>query len=389
MNDTERIAVAHHDLMAKGGAEGVAMNVLESLHDRYDVTILTLTNPDIAALNDYYNTDVDEGAIRVEQAGPLFPVLYDRSSGFHLLKNAVLSRLVKRRSDRFDLVVSTYNEITVQTPSLQYIHMPQFRRWLSDDADERGPLFGVYDRLCRMIEGFETAAIRSSHLVANSAWTASVTENAYGVRPAVVHPPVDTTGFADTPWSEREPGFVTIGRLTPYKNVLRTIEIIERLRDRGHGVHLHVVGPTLDTGYAEQVEAAAAASDFVHLEGEVSRTELVELVSSHRYGIHGTDHEHFGMVVAELAAGGTIPFVPDGGGQREIVHEREELLYGTAEEAVERIDRVLSNPDLQCDLQGELNDIEGRFGRERFKRTICEMVKEILNESQPAARVSP
>jgi glycosyltransferase involved in cell wall biosynthesis len=381
MSDTKRIAVAHHNLMAKGGAEGVAMNVLESLQNRYDVTLLTLTNPNIETLNKYYNTDVDERVIRIEQVGPFFPVLYDHSSSFHLFKNAVLSRLVKRRSDHFDLVVSTYNEITIRTPSLQYIHMPQFRRWLSNNTSERGPFFGIYDGICRAIERFEIETIRSSHLVANSAWTASVTEDAYGVQPAVVHPPVDTTGFVDTPWSERESGFVTIGRLTPYKNVLRTIKIIERLRARDHGVHLHVVGPTLDTGYAERVEAAAATNDFVHLEGEVSRTELVELISSHRYGIHGTDHEHFGMVVAELAAGGTIPFVPDGGGQREIVCEHEELLYKSAEEAVERIDRVLSDPYLQHNLRNELDDIEERFGRERFKRTICEIIERILNES--------
>jgi glycosyltransferase involved in cell wall biosynthesis len=386
MSDAERIAVVHHNLMAKGGAEGVAMNVLETLQNDYDITLLTLTSPDITALNEYYNTNVDESAISITKVGPLFPMLYNRSDRLHLFKNAVLSRLVKWKSDRFDLVVSTYNEITVRTRSLQYIHMPQFHRWLSNDTDERSPLFAVYDSLCEAIEGFETEAIRSSHLVANSEWTAGVTEDAYGVKPAVLHPPVDTTGFVDTPWAERESGFVTIGRLTPYKNVLRTIDIIDRLRDRDHDVHLHVVGPTLDTGYAERVEAAAKTSDFIHLEGEVSRAELVELISSHRYGIHGTDHEHFGMVVAELAAGGTIPFVPDGGGQREIVHEREELLYETVEEAVERIDRVLSNPNLRHDLRAELDDIEERFGRERFRRNICAMVNHLLNEPESTAR---
>jgi glycosyltransferase involved in cell wall biosynthesis len=386
MSDTERIAVVHHNLMAKGGAESVAMNILETLQNNYDITLLTLTTPDITALNEYYNTNVDERAISIEQVGPLFPMLYDHSDRLHLFKNAVLSRLVKRKSDRFDLVVSTYNEITIQTRSLQYIHMPQFHRWLSNDTNERSILFTVYDNLCKVIEGFETEAIRSSHFAANSAWTASVMEDAYGVKPAVLYPPVDTTGFVDTSWTERESGFVTIGRLTPYKNVLRTIEIIDRLRDRGHGVHLHVVGPTLDTDYAERVEAVANTTDFVHLEGEINRSELVELISSHRYGIHGTDHEHFGMVVAELAAGGAIPFVPNGGGQREIVREREELLYETVEEAVESIDNVLLNTDLRRDLRAELDNIEDRFGRKQFRRNICEMVNDILNEPESTTR---
>ncbi|ELY84389.1 group 1 glycosyl transferase [Natrinema gari JCM 14663] len=90
------------------------------------------------------------------------------------------------------------------------------------------------------------------------------------------------------------------------------------------------------------------------------------------------DHEHFGMAVGELAAGGTIPFVPNGGGQREIVHEREELLYESADEAVEKIDHVLSDPELRRELRDQLGDIEERFGRKRFKRTIRETVEQTL-----------
>ena len=383
MGDGKQVAVAHHNLMAKGGAEGVAMNVLESLQHQYDITLFTLVYPDIHELNKYFNTNVDEEAVKITHFGSIFSVLYDRSDRFHLFKCAVLSRMVKQNSDYFDLVVSTYNEMTVHTPSIQYIHMPQYRRWLPNSTAKDGLLPSIYDKLCRTIEGFEANTIRTSTLVANSMWTANVTEEAYDVQPTVLYPPVDTTGFVDTPWSKRESGFVTIGRLTPYKNVLRTIEIIERLNDRGHDVHLHIVGPALDTDYTERVRAAATTSDFVHLEEEVTRAELVALISTHKYGIHGTDEEHFGMVVAELAAGGTIPFIPNGGGQCEIVRGREELLYQTVEEAVEKLSRVLSDPDLQLDLRDELDDIEERFGRDRFRRNMREIVDKTLNEPEP------
>ncbi len=387
MNEKKRIAVAHHNLMEKGGAEGVGMNVLEALQDSYDVTLLTLTHPDIAELNSYYNTAVDERKIDVQQLGWMIPALYERTNRFHLLKNALVSRLMARQSGKFDVVFCTYNELSLPSQSLQYIHMPQFRRWTNEN--DNGPFSGIYDEVCKVIEGFDVELIGTNRLLANSEWTAGVTEETYGTRPEVVYPPVDTTEFVNTPWTERENGFVTIGRLMPYKKAHRTIEIVERLHDRGHDVHLHIIGPTLDTGYAKRVEAAAATHDFIQLEGEVSRDELVKLISTHRYGIHGTDHEHFGMAVAELAAGGTIPFVPNGGGQREIVHEREELLYETTDEAVEKIDRVLSNSELRTELRGELDDIEERFGRQRFKRTIREVVKNTLNEPESATRTAP
>jgi len=387
MTKRERIAVAHHNMMEKGGAEGVGMNVLEALQDRYDVSLLTLTHPDIADLNSYYNTAVDENAIDVHQIGWMVSRMYERTNRFHLLKNALVSRLMTRHADGFDLIFCTYNELSLPGHSLQYVHMPQFRRWTNDL--NRGLFAGLYDEMCKTVEGFDTRMICTNRLLANSAWTANVTEETYGTRPEVVYPPVATEGFIDTPWTEREDGFVAVGRIGPKKNVLRTIEIIASLHDRGHDVHLHIVGPPHGAAYMMAVEEAAEQHEFVHLEGVMERQALVELICKHKYGIHGKDHEHFGMAVAELAAGGTIPFVPKGGGQREIVREREELLYETVDEAVEKIDRTLSDPELQTELAGQMNDIEERFGRKRFKRTIRKTVEDVLNEPQSAARTTP
>ncbi|MBP1987797.1 glycosyltransferase family 4 protein [Halolamina salifodinae] len=377
MSETKRVAVAHHNLMEKGGGEAVAMNVLEALQDHYAVTLLTLTEPDLPELNSYYNTNVNKEAIEINRLSALFERIYDHSKRFHLFKNAVLSRLVQREQYRFDLVFNTYNEFSLGDCSLQYIHMPQFRRWLTEN-EKSGPLFGIYDKLCMSIENFDPARIQSSELLANSEWTAEVVAESYHTTPRVIYPPIDTAEFSGTVAEQRESGFVTIGRLMPHKNVLRTIRIIDQLHDRGHDVHVHVIGPTINSDYAKRIEAVADSREFVHLEGEVSRNRLVDLISTHKYGIHGMDHEHFGMAVAELAAGGTIPFVPNGGGQREIVHKREELLYESVEEAVEKIDRVLSDPELRRELRAQLGDIEERFGRERFKTTIRETVEQAL-----------
>ncbi|MFC6963710.1 glycosyltransferase family 4 protein [Halocatena marina] len=380
MNDTNTIAIAHHNLMEMGGAEGVGMNVIEALQDQYDVTLLTLTHPDFTKLNSYYNTEVDEHAIEVQQIGLVTPTLYEQTKSLHLLKNAFVSRLMASRADQFDMVFCTYNELSLAGRSLQYIHMPQFRRWTNGGADST--LLSVYDELCKGIEGFDTEQISTNHLLANSEWTADVTEQTYGVRPQVVYPPVDTDGFVDTPWDEREDGFVSVGRIGPKKNVLRTIKIVAALHDRGHDVHLHIVGPPHGEEYIESVEAAADQHEFVHLEGILSRKELVDLICTHKYGIHGKNHEHFGMAVAELAAAGTIPFVPDGGGQREIVNERAELLYEAKNDAVEKIDHVLSTPELQSELTSTTENVKERFGRRRFQRIICDIVEDQFNESE-------
>ncbi|MFC4449634.1 glycosyltransferase family 4 protein [Halorussus aquaticus] len=374
-----RIAVAHTDLMAKGGGEGVCMNVLEALQDDHDLTLLTLTDPDLQELNDYFQTEVRDVRVRTPAYVEAFLDWLDNPR--YNLRNALLNRFVARERDRFDLAVGTDNELSVAEPLVQYVHTPRFARLVvSKRVGEDAFADHAYDRFSWRVGGFDPERIRSSRVLSNSEWMADVVQDAYGARPEVVHPPVDTRGFAergDRPWSEREPGFVTIGRLARYKNVLDNVEIIDRVRERGHDVHLHLVGPGYDDEYAREVKRAASERDYVSVEGECSREELVEIVCRHRYGLHGKRHEHFGMAVAELVAGGTVPFVPDNGGQREIVGS-DRLTYDTVPEAVERIDRVLSDPETANDLRRDAAEIEREYGRERFQREIRRVVAEAL-----------
>ena len=142
------------------------------------------------------------------------------------------------------------------------------------------------------------------------------------------------------PWNEREEGFVTLGRVERSKRIAELIRIVDGVREHGYDVHFHVVGPTVDGEYRAELDDMVADRPYVTLEGELPREELVELVCTHRYGLHGKQFEHFGMAVAELAVGGAIPFVPVSGGQRAVVRKREELLYESVDDAVETIDQL-------------------------------------------------
>ncbi|WP_135825113.1 glycosyltransferase family 4 protein [Halorussus ruber] len=379
--------------MSKGGGEAVAMNVLEALQSDHDVTVLTLTNPDLDELNEYFDTSVDTEALTVEQAGYLAPWMNEQFGlKYYVLQNALLGRYARRQSDEFDLLVSTINELGLESDSVQYIHFP-FDWTVS--CDEREHIFhptveedSLYERLATRVAGVEREDIRHNALLANSAWTADVVEDAYGTRPEVLHPPIDTREFEDLSWDEREEGIVTVGRIERSKRIKELIRITEGVRERGHDTHLHVIGPTVDDEYREEVQALAEGREYVELEGEIPRDELVERICTHRYGIHGKEYEHFGMAVAELAAGGAIPFVPDNGGQHAIVNDREELLYESVEDAEEKISSVMADPDLQRKLREPMGPepIRRRFGRQRFQREIRQIVAEALN--RPSAGVS-
>lgn len=377
--------------MKRGGAEGVCVNVIEALRNDHEVTLITARNPDVAELERFYDAHLSGVTIRrrpvVEAATSTVGRVTESLGGFELyvLSEVLLFRHAQSIEDEFDLMVSTHDECRFDGPSVQYLHLPRYGLLhegsggaLPDRDDADSLLRSIYYRTCLAIGRFERDAIASSTLVTNSRWTAELVEQVYDVEPKIVLPPVDTEQFEDVPWEQREDGFVTINRLIPDKNVLENIEIVKRLVDRGHDVHLHVIGPRGDPGYYEEILAAADEHEFVHFEGAPDRETLTTLVANHKYGLHGKHSEHFGMVVAEMAVGGAIPFVPNSGGQREIVDGRSEQLYETVDEAVEKIDRVLSNRDLRQDLRADRGDVHERLGRDRFKDEIRDVVETAL-----------
>ncbi|WP_101296770.1 glycosyltransferase family 4 protein [Halegenticoccus soli] len=369
------IAVVHPNLAIRGGAESVCMHALEALQSEHELTLFALDRPDLDALNEYFRTDVTD--VRIELAGALGPRVRE-AAGHRLLKlqAALLGRYVRRREDEFDLVLSTKNEFAFETPSVQYVHSPQFAA-ADPGIDKVDPAHRAYDAACRTLAGIDVSSVRSAVLLANSEWTADVVEDVYGATAEVVYPPVNTSQFPSRPWEDREPGFLTIGRIGPSKRVLRNVEIIATLRERGHDVHLHVVGPTTDGEYCDQVRERADELGFVRVEGAVEHEHLLELIANHRYGLHGRPYEHFGIAVAELLAGGTIPFAPDSGGQREILAEDPRLLYNSPEEAVTKIDRVLSDPKLQREIRGRFQATKLPFTREAFKENIRNVVERV------------
>ncbi len=378
------------DLMAKGGGEAVAMNAIEALQTEHDLTLITLTDPDIQGLNAFFNTSVDPARLDVERAGWLAPTLHRRYDfHYYILQNALLARYARRRRDAFDLLVSTINELPLETDAVQYIHFPF--DWAARGA-RREHIFhptvndgSPYERLCTWLASVDLEDIRSDTLFANSRWTASVVEEAYGTSVEVLYPPIDTEPFTDRPWADREPGFVTIGRIERSKRIIEMIDIVEGVRRRGHDVHLHVIGPVISETYLREIEARAAETPFVHIDGELSRDALVERVCSHRYGLHAKEYEHFGMAVAELLAGGTVTFVPANGGQRDVVGGDDRLTFDGVDEAIETIDRVLADEALARSLRIGPAEIEARFGRDRFRRRFSAAVNRVLDGRREAA----
>lgn len=362
-----RVAVVHNTLDLRSGADAVCLHVCEALQEVHDVTLFTLSHPPLSTLNGMF----DAGAavpIRTPPGGDLlgraFELVADRVGPLLPLRSVLLDRFVRRHAAAFDLLVSTANEFDFRRPSVQYVHYPQFNGRAVGDGDA-GRLDPLWTRLAGLADRRLPA---DATVVTNSSWTADAVADRYAREPIVVHPPVDPIR-GDRGWAERERGVVVTGRIAPDKRTLDAVRIVDAVRERGHDVHLHVVGTAAPAyrSYVDRVAAAAAAREYVSLETDVPRDRLETLLTAHRYGLATKPAEHFGMTVAEYVAAGMLAFAPDSGGQRDVLDGAEEHLYASIPEAAAAISRAVETgrePSLSRD----------RFGRDRFHRRIRALV---------------
>lgn len=357
------IAVYHPDVERGGGAEAVCLHIIDALAPEHDVTLLTGRHPDLSVLDDRYGTTT--AGMDINLLGPIVDALIDGRK-YNELRNAIYAREVQRRADTYDGVVSAYGELTVPDGALQYVHHPMFRCPSSPEQSPRR--FGrVYDTIVRAVAQFDPA---KGTMLTNSEWMASVLAGCRDVQPNVVYPPVMTEDFIGQSWAERENSFVTVGRIARDKQTKLALDIFNQVREAGHDMTLHLVGKAGEGQYATDVLDRVSKLDHVVYHGEVSRDKLVSLLESVRYGLHTKQYEHFGMVVAEMVAAGMIPFVPDSGGQVEIVGNLKQLVYRSPQQAVNKIQTILGSSTDQERLLEALPDPASRYGKERFAREI-------------------
>ena len=157
------------------------------------------------------------------------------------------------------------------------------------------------------------------------------------------------------------------------------------LRRLPAGLPVALCGPEINIRTPAFLEKHPGIHFVLQGEYEMTLLELVRRICSHRYGIHGMPGEHFGMSVAEMLTGGCIVFVPDGGGQTEIVGACAELRYLGPDDAVRKIHAVLSSADEQERLRACLAPRRELFSVERFTHRIREIVDEFAQKRQRAS----
>ncbi|MEM7226198.1 MAG: glycosyltransferase [Pseudomonadota bacterium] len=377
----KKILLVPHDLNHTGGGSCVAAWILQALAKRHEVSILTWHPADVGVTNRNFGTALKQDDFRYFTVDPvlrrtlsLIPVPLAH------LSHQILYRQAKKlnTAEGFDVVIGAMNEIDIGGPAIQYIHFP-WAFWPRPDVEHRwyhaAPLVKAYRTSGAWLSGYDRARVACNLSLANSDWTGRRFEDCYGTRPRTLYPPVPG-GFPEVPFDQRKRAFVTVGRISPEKNQDQIVRILAAVRERGHDIALTIVGHVDSHRYMRRLAALAGPHQpWIRFHHDVPRDQLVRLIAGHRYGIHAMEDEHFGIAPAELQRAGCITFVPDSGGPPEIVGGDERVIFDSSEDAVEKIDRVLSDTALEATLQRDVARRGATFSEQRFMDEILEVVE--------------
>jgi glycosyltransferase involved in cell wall biosynthesis len=389
-NGKLKIGIAHPRI-ERGGSEARVMWSLEALKNDFDVSLITACGVEIDKLNRFYGTTVKESEFHVLPVS--MPGLLRHSNVGDALRGAFFQRYCRKAACRFDAVVSAYNLCDFGIPAIHFI--ADFS-WDENIRKEHDPkpctVRGIFHRSRVFRKAYLSAvgAITQPSgrnlfggedlILANSLWSAGIMKEKYGIDVDVVYPPVQADFIADSS-EEREVGFVCIGRISPEKRVERIIAILKKVRGRGHDIHLHVIGEADRTPYGRFVQGLCEQErDWVVLEGRQFGAAKNRLLTQHCFGIHGRSWEPFGISVAEMVKAGCIVWVPNGGGQVEIV-DHPLLIYNSLEDAVFKIEYVLKRNEVQRELREHLANHLDRFSTARFVSAIREVVSRFFKKN--------
>jgi len=354
----KKVAILHHSF-GWGGAEAVCIWVIKALKDDFHIDLIT-NQADVTfkKINSFFGVNFsryDFKIIKLKQ----YPL-----NGY-ILSSHLVQRYFKKHRREYDLVISTNNEMDFGRKGIQYIHFPTVF-----EAEEKKNIYKkVYYNFSLWLSGYNREKMKNNLTLTNSYWTKQKIKEAYGIESEVVYPPIEDI-FSIT-WDKKENGFLCIGRISPEKKIEKVIKILKEVKRSFPDIHLHIIGAYGDKQYLRKVQYLAKSDkSWIFFNLNVSRNKLKELISSHRYGIHAMEEEHFGMVVAEMIKAACIVFVPKGGGQVEIVGRDDRIIYINTIDAIDKIKKVLKDNLTQERILKKLLCSSKVFSKEKFIQDI-------------------
>ena len=208
---------------------------------------------------------------------------------------------------------------------------------------------------------------RVDHFFAISQYVAKRIARIYGREAEVIYPPVDTERFIAH--AKREPYYLTVSRLVPYKKIDLIVEAFAKMPDK----KLVVIGDG-----PEMKKIREKAKSNVELLGQQSEGVVREYMQKAKGFIFAAE-EDFGIVVLEAQAAGAPVIAYGRGAALETVVDQKTGIFFREQtpasliEAVGRFERMEFDPRV-------VRENALRFNKARFQKEFKEKVEKKIEE---------
>jgi glycosyltransferase involved in cell wall biosynthesis len=372
-----RVALVHTAFFIAGGGERLLLEMYRALKDLSHEVDLYAAYLDERAWQVITNGmgDVPEPTLLGE---PPINRLFRRAQILRALLAAwYLGKPVEKLRSRYDLIVQTFVGVPLRWADATYMHFPLV--YIPKFYLEHQYRLRLYERAYNSLAIWMAKALadRTKPVMTNSAWTAERVKRAYGnQRVYVVHPPVNVEELSSLN-GDRGKIVLTVSRIDWGKRVTEIPEIARLVPE----AEFYLVGSTSSSSgpILNLIEKRARGLSNFHLETNVPRKRILELMSQASIYLHPPFAEHFGIAIAEAAAAGLVPVVyRDGGGWTDIVSRVDQGLgYTSVEEAAHIIRSLLNDPGRLKALSAKAREVAKGFSYERFKERLNEVIKEL------------
>ncbi len=376
-----RIAITHVRL-GWGGSEKRVLWGIQALKEQYDVTLITAGRYNLNALNDYYGTDLKSSEFKIIQV-PL-PYFMKKNSRMAAIRGALFQRFCRKIAGDYDVLISGYGPTDFGRPAIHLIADFSWDRELRETLHPYPPgaiynnpaIRKIYLGLARVLENSSGRNLFAGEdlMLSVSPWVSGLMKERYGVDSQVLPSPVPGD-FPALSWDKKRFGFVCLGRLVPEKRIEDIIAILSGVREKGHDLHLHIIGDGDNQAYITLLQALISRNkDWISMEGRQQGKEKARLLAEHAFGIHACRGDAFPGVLIEMMKAGCVVWAHDSGGQSDIL-EMPALLYKDNTDAVYKIHRILSDLEEQKKIHRRLKALSEKYSVESYMERICQVVQ--------------
>lgn len=277
----------------------------------------------------------------------------------------------------YDLVISSSGNgeakgirVPAGVKHICYCHAPTHFYWRHYDQYLNNPGFGVLNPLARLglrvLVGplrrwDKSASQRPDHMIANSTHTQRDIKTYYGRESIVIHPPVDTERFTARSAAGRK-GFITMGRLTPYKRVDLIIEACNQL-----SLPLQVLGRGPELARLKKL-----AGPSVTFPPYVSDADLPAVLAGADAFIFAA-FEDFGIAPVEAMAAGTpVIAYKDGGALDYVIEGKTGVFF--SQQTVESLQKALTKFNAEDYMPDSVAACAQAFSAANFRKEISAFV---------------